>query len=101
MTVDELFSAIQGEPFCQPSPLAKLGKLVKGLDKTFMTYTGYTLEQLQAMDDPAVADLLAVTDILVDARYEESLWVSENQRVIDVTRTREQDKVVLMGLDYL
>lgn len=46
---------------------------MKALGKTVMTYTGYTLEQLQEMDSPEVKALLKVTDVLVDGRYEEAL----------------------------
>ena len=57
-----------GEPFCQPDPLCELARGVKGLGKTVMTYSGYTYEQLaeQAQTDPAVRELLRLTDILVD-----------------------------------
>ena len=120
-SVDELFEAIRenphlagvtfsgGEPFCQPAPLALLGQRVKReLGKSVMTYTGYTLEQLQAMEDPAVQALLETTDILVDGRYEQNLRDltllfrgSENQRLIDMNATRARGQVVLLDLEYL
>lgn len=120
VSVDELFQAVEenphlagvtfsgGEPFCQPGALAELGRRVKKLGKTVMTYTGYTLEQLQAMDDPQVHALLEVTDVLVDGRYEESLRDltllfrgSENQRLIDMNKTRQAGKIILFDLDYI
>ena len=60
------------------------------------------------MDDPQVQALLEVTDVLVDGRYEESLRDltllfrgSENQRLIDMNKTRQAGKVILFDLDYI
>ena len=84
-----------GEPFCQPGPLARLAEMVhaKGLD--VMIYSGWTLEQLQAMDDPAVQALLNQADYLVDGPFllaERDLDLtfrgSANQRVLDMNKTR-------------
>lgn len=91
-----------GEPFCQPEPLAELGKAAhaRGLDVT--TYTGYVYEELLAMRDPAVKALLDQTDVLVDGPFllaEKDLTLrfrgSRNQRVIDMNETRKQNRVVL------
>ena len=72
-----------------------------------MTYTGYTLEQLNAKNDEGINSLLAVTDILVDGRYVEELRDltllfrgSENQSVIDMNKTRQKGEVVLCDLEY-
>lgn len=119
VSVEELVQAVEenphlagvtfsgGEPFCQPGALAELGRRVKELGKTVMTYTGYTLEQLQEMEDPQVKALLEVTDVLVDGRYEEKLRDltllfrgSENQRVIDMNKTRQAGRVMLFDLEY-
>ena len=120
VTEDELFDAIKenthlagvtfsgGEPFCQPEKLARLGKRVKEeLGKTVMTYTGYTLEQLREKHDAGTNALLDVTDILVDGRYVEKLRDltllfrgSENQRVIDMNKTRRDGDIVLYDLEY-
>ena len=120
MTEDELFDAIKenrhlagvtfsgGEPFCQPEKLARLGKRVKEeLGKTVMTYTGYTLEQLREKHDAGTNALLDVTDILVDGRYVEKLRDltllfrgSENQRVIDMNKTRRDGDIELYDLEY-
>ena len=65
----------------------------KGLD--VMIYSGWTLEQLQAMDDPAVQALLNQADYLVDGPFllaERDLDLtfrgSANQRVLDMNKTR-------------
>ncbi len=86
-----------GEPFCQPGPLAELAKMVhtRGLD--VMVYSGWTLEQLQAMDDPQVHALLEEADYLVDGPFilaqrdiDLNFRGSSNQRVLDMKRTREE-----------
>jgi anaerobic ribonucleoside-triphosphate reductase activating protein len=102
--IEELFSAFcenpllsgitfsGGEPFCQPKPLYELAVKVHKKGKTVMTYTGYTLEQLETMDDIWVKKLLSVTDILVDGPYIEELRDldlqfrgSSNQRILYLT----------------
>lgn len=101
MDIDEIFRAFRenpllsgitfsgGEPFCQPKPLYELAVKVHKAGKTVMTYTGYTLEQLEGMDDIWVKKLLAVSDILVDGPYIEELRDlelqfrgSSNQRIL-------------------
>lgn len=78
-----------GEPFLQSSELAKLVKASKLLDKNVWVYTGYTIEQLVAMQDGAVQTVLDYADVLVDGRFEQSLRDmglrfrgSRNQRII-------------------
>lgn len=65
-----------GEPFCQPAPLYALGCKIKssGLGLNLMVYSGYTYAQLQAMakESQDVANLLSITDILVDGPYIEA-----------------------------
>jgi anaerobic ribonucleoside-triphosphate reductase activating protein len=91
-----------GEPFAQPEPLAKLAKMLheQGFDIT--TYTGYTLEELQAMNSVMVNALLAETDVLIDGKFiisERDLTLqfrgSRNQRLIDMKKTREQGMIIL------
>ena len=80
-----------GEPFCQPEPLAALGRMVRATGGHVMTYTGYVYEDLlkMAKKDPAIEKLLAVTNVLVDGPYVEELRDltlefrgSSNQRLI-------------------
>ena len=84
-----------GEPFCQPGPLAELAKKVhqRGLD--VMVYSGWTLEELQAMENPQVHALLEQADYLVDGPFlleqrdiELNFRGSANQRVLDMNKTR-------------
>ena len=92
-----------GEPFMQAQAFAQIGKRlrVKGLD--IMTYTGYTWEQLLQMgaEDPAVRELLEVTDYLVDGPFIEeqkdltlAFRGSANQRIIDVRRSLQEGQVI-------
>lgn len=79
-----------GEPFWQAPALASLARKVKAAGLNVMSFTGFTLEQLQGDYAPAGAqDLLDQLDILIDGAYVESLAVnspdspvsSANQRV--------------------
>ena len=74
----------------------ELAKKIKDAGLTLMSYSGYTLEELEARHDAATDELLGMLDMLVDGRYDESLrnltlvyCGSENQRVIDMNKTRK------------
>ena len=71
-----------GEPFLQPEALCAIAVQVKAFGGSVVTYTGYTFEQLCSIapDNPAMAQLLALTDILVDGPYVESLRDLEGLR---------------------
>lgn len=91
-----------GEPFCQPEPLAQLAHKVHGQGRDVVTFTGYTYEQLAAMDTPGVQALLAETDLLIDGPFieaEKNLELafrgSENQRLLDMAATRREGRPVL------
>lgn len=79
-----------GEPFLQPEALCAL---LEGLEELgVIVYTGFTLEQLQAMQDPWVDRLLQNhIDLLIDGPYIEeqndgkSLKGSANQRLLFLT----------------
>ena len=90
-----------GEPFCQPKPLSELARKVKADGLDIWTYTGYTLDQLQAMHNEDVDALLSLTDVLIDGRFvldERDLALafrgSRNQRIIDMNRTRQEGHIV-------
>src|SRR5262249_17351777 len=59
-----------GEPFEQAAALAQLAARARSLRLSVMTFSGYTLEELRGSKEPAVHALLAVTDLLVDGRYD-------------------------------
>ena len=106
VSVEEVFSWIMavrsqisgvtflgGEPFLQARALAALGRLCREAGLTVLTYSGYTLEFLQSEKAPkGSAELLAVTDTLIDGPYVERLFSpglvwrgSTNQRIIHLT----------------
>ena len=78
-------------------------------DKTLWIYTGNTIEELlgnHRNHTPETEEILSLVDVLVDGRYDEkkhSLGLrfrgSENQRVIDMNRTRAEGKIILLGLE--
>lgn len=79
----------------------------KAAGKHLMVYTGYLYEQLLAMKDPFVQRLLELADMLVDGPFilaERNLTLqyrgSENQRVIDLKKTKEAGEIVLYRSEY-
>ncbi len=93
-----------GEPFEQPEALAVLAAQLKGEDYNLWSYSGYTFEQLQemAVARPAVRELLAQLDVLVDGPFlkdQKSLGLlyrgSANQRLVDMPATLAAGEVVL------
>ena len=82
-----------GEPFARPGELIPLAEQVRGRNKNIHCYTGYTLEQLLAMQtqNSDLARLLPLIDVLIDGPYletERDLTLrfrgSRNQRVLDL-----------------
>jgi anaerobic ribonucleoside-triphosphate reductase activating protein len=79
-----------GEPFEQAEPLTWIATRMKEIGLNIMIFTGYTLEELQNpshKDFKIRKELLELTDLLVDGRFEEQNidlnrpWVgSTNQR---------------------
>lgn len=95
-----------GEPFVQADKVLELVKKVKEKYKlSVMIYSGYTYEELRDKQDKNIDELLNICDILTDGRFIEKLKDyeltyrgSSNQRVIDLKKTRENNKVVLYDL---
>ncbi len=92
-----------GEPFCQPEPLTELAKLVHQAGKDVVVFTGWIYEQLVEKNDPAVNGLLAEIDLLIDGPFimeqrnlELRFRGSENQRLIDMKKTRQEGHIVLL-----
>ena len=93
-----------GEPFQQPAACAELARRAHAKGLNVWTFTGYLYEQLlqKAEADPAIADLLQQTDVLVDGPFlldQRSLELlykgSKNQRTIDLNKTRAEGTIVL------
>ena len=87
-----------GEPFLQICAANELARVAKNLGLSVWCYTGYIFEELPIDALP----LLENIDVLVDGAFIESLRDldlqfrgSKNQRIIDVKKTRQQNKIVL------
>lgn len=96
-----------GEPFCQAEALVPIAEAIKEKGKHLMIYTGYLLEHLQKMESAGVQRLLELADVIVDGPFilaEKNLTLSyrgsENQRVIDMVKTRKSGEVVLYRSEY-
>lgn len=87
-----------GEPFLQVEAANEVACAAKNLGFNVWCYTGYTFEEL-----PKDAEsLLKNIDVLIDGEYIERLRNlelqfrgSSNQRIIDIKKTREQNKIIL------
>lgn len=98
-------SILGGEPFAQPESLLALVKELRQAGcEHILCYSGYTLETLvqEAKHRPAIGEVLADIDMLIDGPYVEALaesagaWTgSGNQRVIDLCETRRKGRMVL------
>ncbi|WP_026394217.1 anaerobic ribonucleoside-triphosphate reductase activating protein [Acetobacterium malicum] len=91
-----------GEPFEQPEGFSELARRSKELGYHVMTYTGYTYETLTKKKDEQRLRLLKNTDILVDGKFEaaqKSLMLkfrgSKNQRIIDMNKSRRENRLTL------
>ena len=96
-----------GEPFCQAEALVPVAEAVKAMHKHLMIYTGYLYEQLLKMEESGVQRLLELADVLVDGPFlmaERNLTLqyrgSENQRVIDLAKTRVAGEIILYKSEY-
>ena len=98
-----------GEPF-EPENQRELVKLLRRIkkelpQKTVWSFSGYTYEELTG-DSRAVCEvtneMLSMLDVLVDGEFIETkrnislrFRGSENQRLIDMNKTRKEGKIVL------
>ena len=88
-----------GEPFAHAAGAAELAAGVQCAGLSVMVFSGFTLAELHAMNDPAVRELLENTDILVDGPYlrerpeHRRCWIgSANQQIHFLTdRYRPDD----------
>ncbi|NEO55567.1 MAG: radical SAM protein [Okeania sp. SIO3B5] len=79
-----------GEPFLQASALTELAKTLKARGLNVMSFSGFTLQELESKNAPVAAqELLSQLDILIDGPFIETLAIhspnslvsSSNQRV--------------------
>ncbi|MBQ8717075.1 MAG: anaerobic ribonucleoside-triphosphate reductase activating protein [Clostridia bacterium] len=102
-------SLLGGEPF-EPQNQAALVELLRKVrekypKKTVWCYSGYTLEQLRGESRARCEftdEMLSMIDVLVDGRFvmeKKNIRLrfrgSENQRLIDLNKTRETGEIVL------
>jgi anaerobic ribonucleoside-triphosphate reductase activating protein len=94
----EGITLLGGEPLAHAAGAAALARAVRDRGLTVMVFSGYTLEEARCLPDPAVADLLALTDLLVDGPYlrdqpeARRRWIgSANQRVHFLTECYRAD----------
>lgn len=87
-----------GEPFLQVGAADELARAAKNLGLNVWCYTGFIFEELPT----AAESLLENIDVLIDGEFIENLRDlelqfrgSSNQRIIDIKKTREQNKIVL------
>jgi anaerobic ribonucleoside-triphosphate reductase activating protein len=89
-----------GEPLAHAPKAVVLARALKERGLTVMVFSGFTLQEAREMPEPAVAELLALTDILVDGPYireqpdTKRRWIgSTNQRIHFLTdRYRADDE---------
>jgi anaerobic ribonucleoside-triphosphate reductase activating protein len=94
----EGITLLGGEPLAHAGAGAALAREVRARGLTVMVFSGYTLEEARRLPDPAVAALLALTDILVDGPYlrdrpeARRRWIgSANQQVHFLTDRYQAD----------
>ena len=94
----EGITLLGGEPLAHAHAALEIARVVRERGLSVMVFSGYTLNEARNLLDPAVAELLALTDILVDGRYEHDLpdterrWIgSTNQQVHFLTNRYRSD----------
>lgn len=89
-----------GDPFFNPDDFRIiLEKVRKSTNMNIWCYTGYTIEEI--MKDESRKDLLQYIDVLVDGRFEESLYSptlefrgSSNQRILDLKHLHTPNRTI-------
>jgi anaerobic ribonucleoside-triphosphate reductase activating protein len=95
----EGITLLGGEPLAHANAAVALAQAIRPRGLTVMIFSGYTIAEAHALPDPFVEELLSLTDILVDGRYErerpntQRRWIgSTNQRIHFLTdRYRADD----------
>lgn len=83
-----------GEPMLQAQPLSELfSQIRQHLDLSIMCFTGFTLAQLLAKNDPHIKNALSYIDVLIDGLYVESLndnqgWRGSSNQVVHFLTNR-------------
>ncbi len=84
----EGITLLGGEPFAHGPTAVALAQYARSENLSVMVFSGYAIEEIRAMDDPHAANLLRLTDLLVDGPYQrdkpdtQRRWIgSTNQRI--------------------
>ena len=94
-----------GDPFYQIDALTELTKCVHDNNMNVWCYTGFTFEELIKMskENPKYLEALNNIDVLVDGKFINELKSfdiafrgSKNQRILDVKKSLEQNKPVII-----
>ncbi len=95
----EGITLLGGEPFAHAAAGLALARAARNLQLSTMVFSGYTLEDLRQRPESEVAELLDLTDILVDGPYvreqpdTERRWIgSTNQRIHFLTERYSFDE---------
>lgn len=90
-----------GDPMCQSEACLEIAKAAHEMGMNVWCYTGFTYEAI--LRNPKQMALLKEVDVLVDGKFvlEEKSYDlyfkgSKNQRIIDVKKSLEKEKVVLV-----
>lgn len=112
LSVDEIMAVIRyngfpvtfsgGDPLYQAAAIIPLARKIKEAGLGLWCYTGYTLDELLALDDKDINALLDYVDVLVDGPFVEAqrnitlhFRGSENQRLIDLKASSVSGEIVL------
>ena len=97
-----------GDPMFQPEACCCLAKYCKEKGYNIWVYTGFTYEELEMISKtkPIYREFLSYIDVLVDGKYKKEerdlnllFRGSRNQRLIDVKKTLDSGKVVILDED--
>ena len=99
----EGLTVLGGEPFENPLGLLKaLRNIKKEVNKSIWVYSGFVFEDL--VNIAKAKEILEEIDVLVDGEFIEALKDlklkfrgSSNQRIIDVKKSLESKKVILLN----
>ncbi len=90
-----------GDPMCQAEALVEVCKAAHDMGLNVWCYSGFTYEKI--LLNPKQRELLNYIDVLVDGKFileEKSLDIyfrgSKNQRIIDVKKSLENERVELV-----
>jgi anaerobic ribonucleoside-triphosphate reductase activating protein len=96
-----------GEPFLQVPAILELTKRAQAIGLDVLIYTGYTYEELIALNDEMVKEVLMTANYLIDGRFEldkKSYTLefkgSSNQRLIDLKKTIKTGQITETSFTY-